>query len=282
MRNPLKKTLTRMLWIILATAAGLYVIVCAVLYVVQSRMIYFPSRTISVTPQDAGLAYESVDLTAEDGVGIHGWFIPAESAQATLLFCHGNGGNISHRLESIRQFHRLGLSVFIFDYHGYGLSGGRPGEKETYMDAQAAWDYLTGTRGISADSVIVFGRSLGGAVAVWLARQFQPKALIVESSFTSVPDVAAHYYPFFPVKLLARFHYDSKERIRRIHIPLLIIHSPDDDIIPYEFGARLFEIANEPKQFLRIHGSHNDGFLISDSTYLAGLEEFLSNSLKSN
>lgn len=264
-----------MIWIVLAAAATLYVLVCAVMYVAQPRFIYFPSPTLALTPQDASLAYEDVFLTCEDGTRIQGWFIPANPARATLIFCHGNGGNISHRLESIDQFHRLGLSVFIFDYHGYGGSEGSPGEQETYQDAEAAWNYLTQTRKVSPDSIIIFGRSLGGAVAVWLASHHPPKALVVESSFTSIADVAAHYYPFLPVKLLARIRYDSEKLISRIKVPILFIHSPDDDIIPFKLGRKLFEQANEPKQFLQIHGPHNTGFLDSDDVYIRGLRDFL-------
>jgi len=276
LRNRSKKTLARMIWIILAAVAALYVIICIAMYVAQSHMIYFPSRTVSVTPGDAGMEYEEIYLTTEDGVRIQGWFVPADRARSTLLFCHGNGGNISHRLESIAQFRELGLSVFIFDYHGYGLSEGKPGEEKTYMDADAAWKYLTAERGISPDSIIIFGRSLGGAVAIRLARRYRAGALIVESSFTSVPEVARHYYPLLPVKLLARFQYNSLDHIRHIDVPILFIHSPDDDVIPYKFGRRLFEAAGEPKQFLEINGSHNDGFLTSEATYMKGLDDFLS------
>lgn len=265
-----------MLWIVLAAVAVFYILVCIVMYVAQPRMIYFPSPTLAVTPREISLPYEDVTLTCEDGIKINAWYIPADPASATLIFCHGNGGNISHRLESIQQFHRLGLSVFIFDYHGYGASEGKPGEQETYQDAEAAWNYLTETKAISSDSIIIFGRSLGGAVAVRLASRHQPKALVVESSFTSIADVAAHYYPFLPVRLLARVEYNSQKLVGQIKVPMLFIHSPDDDIIPFKIGRKLFESANEPKQFVQIHGRHNDGYLNSDDEYMRGWREFLS------
>lgn len=271
-----KKTLIRMLVTILATVAILYLAIMVIMYFMQTRMVYFPSRVMNLTPNDAGLKYDDVTLTTGDGVKIHGWFVPVDSPRATLLFCHGNGGNISHRLESINQFHDLGLSVFIFDYHGYGLSGGKPGEKETYLDAEAAWQYLIESRGIDPEEIIIFGRSLGGAVATWLATQHQSKALIAESAFLSIADVAAHYYPFLPVRLLSRFDYNSKGNIQQINVPVLVVHSPVDDIIPYSHGQKLFELANEPKQFLQISGSHNDGFLVSDHDYRRGIDEFLS------
>jgi pimeloyl-ACP methyl ester carboxylesterase len=264
-----------MILIVLAAIAVLYLGVMVIMYFLQPGMLYFPSRTIALTPENTGLKFEDITLTGEDGLEVNGWFIPVDSARATLLFCHGNGGNISHRLESIQQFHRLGLSVFIFDYHGYGRSGGKPGEQETYLDAKAAWKYLTESRGIDPETIIIFGRSLGGAVAIWLANQYRAGALIVESAFLSIPDIAAHYYPFLPVKLLARYQYNSRDKIGDIEIPKLIIHSPDDDIIPFKHGRKLFELAPEPKQFLQISGSHNDGFLVSDEEYRSGIDSFL-------
>lgn len=270
-----KRALARMIWFIFACIAVLYAIIVIIMYIMQPSMVYFPSRTLETTPRQIGLDFEEVSLVTGDEVRIHGWFIPADSARGTILFCHGNAGNISHRLESIQQFHRLGLSVFIFDYHGYGQSEGKPGETATYLDAESAWRYLTGTLKLDPQSIIVFGRSLGGAVATWLAARHHPKALIIESSFTSLPDIAAHYYPYLPVRLLSRFQYNSKENLRNVNSPVLIIHSPDDDIIPFRHGRKLYELANEPKQFLRINGTHNDGHLVSESAYIEGLETFL-------
>lgn len=264
-----------MVAIIITAVIVLYLGILVFMYFMQSGMVYFPSRAVEVTPQNIGLKYEDVYLETGDGVKINGWFIPADSARATLLFFHGNGGNISHRLESIQQFNNLGLSVFIIDYHGYGKSGGKPGEKETYLDAEAAWEYLTGDKAIDPASIIIFGRSLGGGIATWLASKKESKALIVESSFLSIPDVAGHYYKFLPVKLLARFNYDSKNRMPHIHVPVLIIHSPDDDIIPFSQGQGLYDLAGEPKQFLKISGAHNDGYLVSDNIYRPGVDNFL-------
>jgi len=269
-----------MIWIIIATVVILYLCLLAVMYFLQPGMVYFPSRSMELTPGQIGLDFEEVNLKTADGVTIHGWMILANPARATLLFCHGNGGNISNRLESIQQFHQLGLSVFIFDYHGYGKSGGKPGEKETYFDAEAAWNYLAETRGLNPDSIIIFGRSLGGAVAVWLAAEHRPGALIIESSFLSLPDIAAHHYPFLPVKLLARYRYDSAKNLKKVEAPILIIHSPEDDLIPFEHGQKLYELAGEPKEFLEISGDHNDGYLNSDPDYRRGIEAFLSKYLK--
>jgi fermentation-respiration switch protein FrsA (DUF1100 family) len=270
-----RKIFRRMFLIIPIAAAVFYLIVLVVMYLMQPGMVYFPSKTLESNPQTVGLPYDDVFLTTADGVRIHAWFVPANPGSATILVCHGNGGNISHRLETIRQFHDLGLSVFLFDYHGYGKSDGRPGEEATYMDAETCWQYLTRTKNIAPGSVIIYGQSLGGAVAAWLAARHKPGALILESAFTSIPDIAAHHYPWLPVRLLARFSYATKTYLEKVDSPVLVIHSPDDEIVPFSHGKALYEAAQEPKEFLEISGSHNDGFLISGSTYLDGLRDFL-------
>jgi fermentation-respiration switch protein FrsA (DUF1100 family) len=265
-----------MLLSILAAAVGLYVAVVALAYVFQERLLYFPLRSLAATPASIGLAYETVSIETEDGLKISGWFVPAERARATLLFFHGNAGNISHRLDSIATFHRLGLNTLIIDYRGYGQSEGKPTERGTYLDTAAAWRYLVEERQVSPEEIIIFGRSLGGAMAAWLAHTHPPKALILESTFTSVPDIAAQAYPFLPVRQLGRINYNTLERLPEIRVPLLIVHSPDDDVIPYHHSQKLFAAANEPKEFLEIRGGHNDGFIISAQTYEAIFDQFIS------
>ncbi len=247
-------------------------------FLMQPRLLYYPDmpgRELEATPAAIGLAYESVELQAGDGVRLHAWFIPAEHPRATVLFCHGNAGNISHRLDSIRLLHSLGLQVLIFDYRGYGESLGSPSEAGTYRDVDAAWRYLLDVRGIPAGEIIIFGRSLGAAVAADLASRTLPAAVILESAFTSVPDMATGIYPWLPVRLLSRYRYDSLGKMARITRPLLLVHSREDEIIPFAHGERLFERAREPKQFLEIQGGHNDAFLTSRKAYTHGLKSFL-------
>lgn len=262
-------------------AAGLvYVALALLLTIFQSRMIYYPAGNIDIVPSRVGLPYEDIGFAADDGIRLDGWFIPNENQLGVLLFCHGNAGNISDRFESIQIFHDLGLSVFIFDYRGYGRSEGTVSEKGTYLDVEAAWRYLTEERMIEPSNIICFGRSLGGSIAAYIAKERDPGALILESSMTSIPDVAAKMYPFLPVRLLARYKYNTIDFIREVSCPVLIIHSPDDEIIPYENGRRLFDAANEPKRFLKLKGGHNEGFSISGQTYADGIGEFLSRYFK--
>jgi len=265
-----------MLRFILVVAAC-YGLLVLVVYFMQSRMLYLadvPGRALTLSPTDIGLDYEDVSIEAADGVTLHGWFIAGQSSQV-LLFFHGNAGNISHRLDSIRQFRELGLSVFIIDYRGYGRSEGRTTERGIYSDADAAWRYLIEDRGIVASDIIIFGRSLGASVASRLAGQHQPLALIVESSFTSVPDIAQELYPWLPARWLTRLNHATRDYVQDVRCPVLVIHSRDDEIIPFEHGEAIFESANEPRTMLAIRGTHNDGFIRDERSYIGGLRKFL-------
>lgn len=255
--------------------AGVYGLVILLMYLGQSALLYFPSREIFATPDLIGLTYDPVNFTTADDILLHGWYLPATHPQGTLLFFHGNAGNITHRLDSLNIFSELNLNIFIFDYRGYGQSEGRISEEGSYLDAQAALNYLADVRGVATTNVIFFGRSLGGSIAAKLAADRPPKLLIVESSFTSITDLAGQLYPFVPVRLLSHFRYTTQEYLRKVRCPVLVIHSRDDEIIPVAHGRALYEAANEPKAFLEIRGDHNDGFLTDRSHYKAGLARFL-------
>jgi len=252
------------------------------LYFFQAGYIYFPYRELEGTPEAVKLAYEDVSFTASDGVKLTGWYVPAEDARGTILFCHGNGGNISHRLDTLTILNALKVNVFIFDYRGYGASEGEPSEEGTYLDAEAAWTYLAEERKAAPDDVVVFGRSLGGGIASHLATTHTPRALVLESTFTSVADMAAGIYWYMPVHLLCRFGYTVEKNMTQVKCPVLVVHSPQDDMVPYAQGRKVFEAAPDPKEFLEIRGGHNDGFLITGGTYEKGLDAFLSRYLTGN
>lgn len=262
------------IWIVIIVV-GVYVLFAGYLFVFQSSYVYYPERALTADPGSIGLPFENVLLETEDGLKLSGWFIPKEDSRGVLLFCHGNAGNMGHRLDSIRIFHQLGLEVFIFDYRGYGESEGKPTEKGTYEDAEAAWRYLVDKRNVDPDKIVVFGRSLGGGVASWLASKYAPGMLILESTFTSFPDIATIRYPFMPVRLMSRFKYNTAEHLNKVNCPVLIIHSRGDEIMPFIHGQRLFETAPEPKKFLEITGTHNEGFITSGPQYEDGLIIFI-------
>lgn len=254
---------------------GAYGVFLLLVFLFQSHLLYFPMKKIEATPADAGLSYEPVKIITEDGVTLDSWFIPADNPRGVLLFFHGNAGNISHRLDSLRIFHRLGLSVLIFDYRGYGRSTGTPSEEGTYRDAEAVWRYLSEQRHVPDREMAYFGRSLGAAIAAYMAGRHPPRALILESAFTSVPDLAADLYPFLPARSLSRFRYRTSEYLKTVSCPVLVVHSRDDEIIPFGHGRKLYDAAREPKQFLELRGGHNEGFLQSGSIYTEGLDAFL-------
>ncbi|MCH8930736.1 MAG: alpha/beta hydrolase [Proteobacteria bacterium] len=267
---------------LLIAAAGFYVLLALMLFLFQDRMVFLsnlPGRALTATPRDAGFDYEDVTLETSDGLKLHGWYVPAAQARGVVLFLHGNAGNISHRLDSIAIFRELGLDTLIIDYRGYGQSQGKPSEQGTYLDAEAAWHYLVSDREVAAERIIVFGRSLGGAVAAWLANQYRPAALIIESSFSSALDMARKLYPFMPVRLITRLDYPVKLYLSRLHCPLLVIHSRDDEIIPFTMAETNYNSAAEPKSLLEIWGDHNNGFLLSGDRYLSGINEFVQKNL---
>ena len=267
----------RVIWHILGILAAVYAGLALVLYFFQARLVFYPEtgREIIAAPSQVGLPYEDVRLTTDDGLSLHGWFIPAAEARGTVLFLHGNAGNISHRIDTLQMFHRLGYSTLIFDYRGYGSSGGTPSEQGTYRDAEAAWRYLTEQRRIPPCQIVLFGESLGGAVASWLAARQKPAALVIASGFTSAPDLAQHFYPYLPVRWLAHLRYDTRKNLRAVAVPVLIAHSPEDEIIPFEHGQALYAAANSPKRFLELGGGHNDGFIFMRESWVRELKDFL-------
>lgn len=275
-----------MLWETLKTAvilaATLYGAMMLVLFLRQDGLVYYPDlpgREYEATPKDYRLPYDEVALTTSDGVRLAAWFVPADHPRGVLLYAHGNAGNISHRLDSIRLFHDLGLSVLIFDYRGYGRSAGKPDEEGTYRDAEAAWQHLTAQRGIKPEHIVVFGESLGASVAAHLAAQHQPGALILASAFNSVPDLAADLYPLLPVRWITRYRYDTRRYLQEVHAPVLIAHSREDEIIPFLHGQSLYDAAHEPKQFLELRGGHNDLFFMNSEALAHTTEAFIARHL---
>jgi len=245
----------------------------------QSSMTFYPYKALGATPADWQLDYEDVMLNTEDGVDLHGWYLPRKGAQRVVLFFHGNGGNISHRGDSLDIFHRLGFNVFIIDYRGYGQSDGSPSETGLHKDAQAAWQYLTEQRGFAAGDIVMFGRSLGGAVASRLAADVQPGALVVESTFSSARDMAQSLFPLLSRVIVMRYDFKTSTYIKQVRSPVMVIHSPNDDIIPFHLGEKVYAAANEPKSFMRLQGDHNSGFLASQPGYEQSLARYFSSQL---
>jgi len=278
--GPSRRRMKPMLWSVIVIPLSVYLAFTAAVWVLQPKLLYFPERSHDATPEDAGLSYESVFFKTTDGVKIHGWYVPSAQPRGAVPFCHGNAGNISHRLFFIDLLNRMGMSTLIFDYRGYGWSEGKPTEEGTYRDAEAAWDYLVTDKKFKPGEIVILGRSMGGAIAARTARERKPAALIVESTFTSVKDIGAEVYPFLPVRWLSRYDYDAFGFLKGVACPVLIIHSPQDEIIPIHHGRKLFDAANPPKEFLEIKGSHNEGAVFSGRIYTEGIDSFIARYVK--
>jgi fermentation-respiration switch protein FrsA (DUF1100 family) len=250
---------------------------------IEKRLIFHPDRgNDSITPDAYGIDYDDVTFRTEDGLNLHGWFIPGKKSSPdddlhTLLWFHGNAGNINHRLDNIKMLYdRVPVNVFIIDYRQYGRSEGKVSEQGTYIDAKAALAYLHSRKDINHDKVIFFGRSLGSAVAVELALKEKCCAMILETPFTSIKEMGKKLYPFLPISLLLRTKYDSLAKIRDIKVPILIMHGDNDKLVPFEHGRELYEAANEPKEFYTIPGAgHNDTHIVGGEEYYDVIRNFV-------
>ena len=273
---------TLVLWSALKILVLVYLGLAALIYFTQSSLVFLPEvdRGFRASPASIGLPFVALKLATGDGETLDGWFVPAgPRTRGLIILFHGNAGNIGHRLDYLRMFHALGFATLMLDYRGYGLSSGVPSEAGTYLDAAAAWRHATEGLGFPADRIVLFGESLGGGVAAQLSTANRPGALVLASTFTSVPDMGADLYPLLPIRLLARIRYETLTRLSQITCPVLVIHSRDDDIIPFAHGRRLFEAARPPKQFLEIQGGHNDGFVFGRDDWVRTLDGFLAQAL---
>lgn len=244
----------------------------------ESKFVYFPFKYPQGhwQPDSFGLQAEDCYFTSPDGVLLHGWFFANENAVASLLWCHGNAGNISDRLYDLALLSKLPINVFIFDYRGYGRSEGSPDEEGIYLDAEAAYDYMTSRYDVDENKVVIFGRSLGGAVAVDLATKRSGVGLILEATFTSAKDMAKSSLGFLGVQFIIKTKLNSIAKIAGIKIPVFVAHGASDRTVPFKLGRQLFEAANEPKEFYEIQNAdHNDTFVVGGKPYLEKIGEFI-------
>ena len=273
-----RKTLLR---IALVVASGVVIgVVARQMSILDRFMVYFPEREIHITPSEVGLEYSDVFLTTSDGLRIHAWYVPGES-NTTLLWLHGNAGNISHRVDNIAVLNSLtGIGVLIVDYRGYGLSEGSPSESGLYLDAEAAFAYLVSDLGLdSKQDIVLFGRSLGVGVAAEIATRHAVRCVILESGFTSTIDMARatrSAWLAYALMPLVSARYDTLSKIRKIKSPVMVVHGDQDDIVPFEMAERLFEAAREPKRFYAVTGAmHNDVYARGGSAYFQALKDFI-------
>lgn len=272
-----KGNLMGLIWLIIVIVVAVYAGLALMLFFLQSKLLYQPQGDYVYTPENIGLNYEAVTLKTSDDHSIAAWFIPARTGQGqrTVLFCHGNAGNMSHRLHTLQLLHELGLNCLIVDYRGYGQSPGKPTERGTLLDIRAGWDWLVEEKGVSPEQIILFGRSLGGSIAATIAEEVDPGGVILESTFTCFVDIGKYYYPWLPVQWFVKFEYNTLDAVKKMKCPVFIVHSPDDEIVPYQFGQKLYEAAPEPKFFKELKGGHNEGFFENPILYKKIWQEWI-------
>lgn len=261
-------------------AAGWYVSVIFCLLSgcgLENRLIFHPSKEILRTPRDVGLEYQEHYFTTTDKVRLNGWFIPHPQASATMVWFHGNAGNISDRVDNIKLLHdKTRISIFIFDYRGYGRSPGSSSEATTYLDGEAAMEFVRAQLKVESKNLVIFGRSLGAAVAAEIATRHDSRAVILESPFVSIREMAKVILPALPIASLFSAKFDVVDKVGKINTPLLVLHGDQDEIIPYEQGQRVFAAAREPKRFYSIKGAgHNDTFIAGGNAYYEQLRSFI-------
>ena len=257
----------------------------AFLLLFENKIIFHPSRYPEGfwDPASVGVPAQDIYFTAEDGVKLHGWFLPAKNAVATLLWFHGNAGNLSHRLDNIQRLTPLNLNIFIFDYRGYGRSEGEPDEQGIYMDSQAAYNKVLTMDWVSIESLFLFGRSLGGICAVETAVNNPARGLILESVFTSASDMSRKVFPLIPLGWALRSRLDAVGKVPHLQLPKLFLHGTQDEIVPYDLGRKLFDHAGEPKTFYDIEGAgHNDTYILGGRGYFNALNRFITETLKNS
>ena len=260
-----------------AAACFVYLSFAVWMWWMQDRLVYVPQREVLNTPDEVGLAYRDIRFPSADGTPLHGWYVPGMHPDAPmLLFCHGNAGNVGHRLESLRRFHSMGMGVFVFDYRGYGNSGGSPSEAGLYQDALAAYDILKNELHVPTDRIFALGRSLGGPVAAHVAARRPMAGLILEATFTDMRDLGEHMYPWLPVRSLSRNYFPTREFLSQSDIPVLIFHSVQDERVPIGHGRVLHEVAGSRSELIPLIGRHNDAHLVSHGRYAQSLMDFVS------
>ncbi len=262
---------------------AILVLALGVLLFFEESFIYFPEKYPAGfwQPEAFRLPAEDVWFEASDGTALHGWFAPAKDPAGTILYSHGNGGNLTYLADVAHDWVERGWSVFLYDYRGYGRSAGVPGEAGLYLDAQAAWDATIRQEEVDPERIVLIGQSLGGAVATELALRSQPRALVLESTFTRVADMASRVVPLPGIGHLVRTKFETIDKIARVGVPLLVAHGNRDTMIPFDMGRRVYEAAKEPKRFVEVErADHNDLHVVGGRTYLDQVEAFLDEALR--
>lgn len=260
------------LLIIGAILLGGYCTICFLTWFFQEKLIFFPFREYDASPSSLGIEFDEVSLSIPGGDTVYGWYChTAAKPRAVILFLNGNAGNMSHRLERLPMARELNVDILLVDYPGYGRSTGKPTEQSLYATADASYHYLIAQRKAPANRIILFGESIGSAVALHLAAQQIVGGVVVESGFTSLPEVGSSHYGWLPVKYLLKYKFPARDYIMNTSCPVLVSHSPQDEVTPFRMGEELFELAEEPKRFVSLTGGHNDRDFLRNSDWRSSM-----------
>lgn len=260
--------------ILISILAG-YALLLGAMYLFQDRLIFLPSSELIVTPRQAGLQAEDIWIDTNDGERLHGWFFLNEEAEYVVVMSHGNAGNISGRIDIAKLLNGVGVSILLYDYRGYGQSSGKPSEEGVYIDVESVVNYLKAEKGFSERQMIMYGRSMGGAVASYAATKFDVSGLVLDSAFKNLKAMVKDLYPFVPSSL-ARFKLPTEEFLKEVSgIPVMIMHSPNDSIVGFSHGQHLYRIAKKPKRFVELRGGHNENFHVSTDIHNQEWRDFL-------
>ena len=248
---------------ILATLFGIYLLLLGLMYIFQNSLLFMPSSGMVQTPESVGVEAEDFWAETDDGVRIHGWYFPNEEAEFVIVLSHGNAGNISYRIDIARTLLNTGAAVLMYDYRGYGQSEGSPSEKGLYKDIEAVIEGLKNQKGYAENRIVMYGRSLGGAVAAYGASEYNLGGLVLDSSFKNLRAMVRDVYPFVPSRL-AKYEFPTETYIQHErNYPVMVLHSPNDEIVGFHHGEFLYNLLDEPKRFVELRGGHNDNFFVS-------------------
>ena len=261
---------------ILATIFGVYLLLLGFMYFFQDSLLFMPSSGMVQTPESVGVEAEDFWAETEDGIRVHGWYFPHEESDYVIVLSHGNAGNISYRIDIARTLLEMGAAVLMYDYRGYGQSEGKPSEKGLYKDIEAVVEGLKSGKGYGEHQIIMYGRSLGGAVAAYAANNYNLGGLVLDSAFKNLRAMVRDVYPFVPSRL-AKYTFPTEQYLQHDRdYPIMILHSPNDQIVGFHHGEYLYNELDEPKRFVELMGGHNNNFFVSSDLIVENWKWYLS------
>ena len=252
----------------------LYLIITLSIYLFQRKLLYHPNFNSHLKGDGLIHSFENINIITEDNINLKGWFHLKDTKKKTILFFHGNAGTLDNRIYKLNFLGNLDVNFLIIGWRGYSGSSGKPSEFGLYLDAKSALNWLN-SKGITDEEIILYGESLGTSVAIEVSQNRNLAGIILEAPFTSMIDIGKKYYPFFPVKLLLKDKYVSKNKIKNINSPVLVMHGKKDKIVPFYMGKKIYDLANQPK--FNYFPDDDDHMMNFDDKLINQIDLFISN-----